>query len=67
MPLILGGRGRSISLESEASLVYKVCPRTARATQRNCLKPKNQLTDKQKTSEIGFHFNPGVECGAASN
>jgi hypothetical protein len=30
----LGGRGRQIS-EFEASLVYKVSSRTARATQRN--------------------------------
>jgi hypothetical protein len=30
----LGGRGRQIS-ELEASLVYKVSSRTARATQRN--------------------------------
>jgi hypothetical protein len=30
----LGGRGRRIS-EFEASLVYKVSSRTARATQRN--------------------------------
>jgi hypothetical protein len=35
-----GGRGRQIS-EFEASLVYKVSSRTARATQRN-LVSKNQ-------------------------
>jgi hypothetical protein len=34
MPLILGGRGRQIS-EFEASLVYRVSSKTARATQRN--------------------------------
>jgi hypothetical protein len=38
----LGGRGRRIS-EFEASLVYKVSSRTARATQRNRLeKPKKK-------------------------
>jgi hypothetical protein len=42
----LGGRGRRIS-EFEASLVYKVSSRTARAIQR---KPvlKNQKTKKKK-------------------
>jgi hypothetical protein len=49
----LGGRGRQIS-EFEASLVYKVSSRTARATQRNPVskKPKtknqNKQTNKQK-------------------
>jgi hypothetical protein len=33
-PSMLGGRGRQIS-EFEASLVYRVSSRTARATQRN--------------------------------
>jgi hypothetical protein len=41
----LGGRGRRIS-EFEASLVYKVRSRTARATQRNpVLKNKNKQTN----------------------
>ena len=46
----MGGRGRRIS-EFEASLVYKVSSRTARATQRNPVskKPK-QKTNKQKTT-----------------
>jgi hypothetical protein len=58
----LGGRGRQIS-EFEASLVYKVSSRTARAIQRNPVSkkqtkrkknqkkknPKNKLTNKQKT------------------
>ena len=39
-PSILGGRGRQIS-EFEASLVYRVSSRTARATQRNPVS-KNQ-------------------------
>jgi hypothetical protein len=46
----LGGRGRWIS-EFEASLVYRVSFRTARATQRNPVS-KNQIkpnkTNKQK-------------------
>jgi hypothetical protein len=44
----LGGRGRQIS-EFEASLVYKVSSRTARATQRNPVsKNKKQKINKQK-------------------
>jgi hypothetical protein len=44
----LGGRGRRIS-EFEASLVYKVSSRTARATQRNpVLKNKNNNNNKTK-------------------
>jgi hypothetical protein len=46
-----GGRHRQIS-EFEASLVYKVNSRTARATQRNPVsktKNKKQKTKKQKT------------------
>jgi hypothetical protein len=38
----LGGRGRRIS-EFEASLVYRVSSRTARATQRNPVSEKNHL------------------------
>jgi hypothetical protein len=45
----LGGRGRQIS-EFEASLVYKVSSRTARATQRNPVwkTKQNKKTKKQK-------------------
>jgi hypothetical protein len=43
----LGGRGRRIS-EFEASLVYKVSSRTARATQRN---PVSKSKKKKKTSQ----------------
>jgi hypothetical protein len=52
MPLIpaLGGRGRRIS-EFQASLVYKVSFRTARATQRNPVSKKQ--TNKKKKQEIG--------------
>jgi hypothetical protein len=42
----LGGRGRRIS-EFEASLVYRVSSRTARATQRNPVS-KNQKKKKGK-------------------
>jgi hypothetical protein len=41
----MGGRGRRIS-EFEASLVYKVSSRTARATQRN------PVSEKKKGLEV---------------
>jgi hypothetical protein len=44
-----GGRGRRTS-EFEASLVYKVSSRTARATQRNPVS-KNKNKNKQKTNK----------------
>jgi hypothetical protein len=44
----LGGRGRQIS-EFEASLVYRVSSRTARATQINPVSKKNKKNKKQKT------------------
>jgi hypothetical protein len=43
----LGGRGRRIS-EFEASLVYKVSSRTARATQRNLVSKNKKQKTKQK-------------------
>jgi hypothetical protein len=43
----LGGRGRQIS-EFEASLVYKVSSRTARATQRNPVSKKKEKKRKEK-------------------
>jgi hypothetical protein len=43
----VGGRGRPIS-EFEASLVYKVSSRTARAIQRN---PVSKQTNKQTTKQ----------------
>jgi hypothetical protein len=46
----LGGRGRRIS-EFEASLVYKVSSRTARATQRNPVSKKTKQNKKQKTKQ----------------
>jgi hypothetical protein len=52
----LGGRGRRIS-EFEASLVYKVSSRTARATQRNPVL-KNQKNKQTKTGKgPGWFFN----------
>jgi hypothetical protein len=57
----LGGRGRQIS-EFEASLVYRVSSRTARATQRNpVLKKQNKTKNKQTTQTfkgitLGFLF-----------
>jgi hypothetical protein len=43
-PSTLGGRGRQIS-EFEASLIYRVSSRTARATQRNPVSKKNKKTN----------------------
>jgi hypothetical protein len=43
----LGGRGRRIS-EFEASLVYKVSSRTARASQRNPVSKKKKKKEKEK-------------------
>jgi hypothetical protein len=42
----LGGRGRQIS-EFEASLVYRMSTRIARATQRNPVSKKKTKTKKQ--------------------
>jgi hypothetical protein len=54
----LGGRGRRIS-EFEASLVYKVSSRTARAIKRNPVS-KNQ----KKKKKIGFLVSVMVKLGA---
>jgi hypothetical protein len=43
----LGGRGRQIS-DFEASLVYRVSYRTARATQRNPVSKQTNTTEKEK-------------------
>jgi hypothetical protein len=60
----LGGRARRIS-EFEASLVYKVSSRTARATQRNPVskkenqkrkKPKKTTTTKQNKKTLSVLF-----------
>jgi hypothetical protein len=49
----LGGRGRRIS-EFEASLVYRVSSRTARATQRNPVSKKKPK--KKGRTEQGYVF-----------
>jgi hypothetical protein len=46
----LGGRGKQIS-EFEASLVYKVSSRTARAIQRNPVSKTKQNKTKIKTKQ----------------
>jgi hypothetical protein len=46
----LGGRGRGIS-EFEASLVYKVSSRTARAIQRNPVLKKQKNKNKKKKTK----------------
>jgi hypothetical protein len=46
----LGGRSRQIS-EFEASLVYKVSSRTARATQRNPVSDKKKKKKEKKRKE----------------
>jgi hypothetical protein len=54
----LGGRGRRIS-EFEASLVYRVSSRTARATQRNPVsknKNKNKKVRKKNFRDILVPF-----------
>jgi hypothetical protein len=51
-PSTLGGRGTQIS-EFEASLVYKVSSRTARAIQRNPVSKKYQ---KKERKTLPFSF-----------
>jgi hypothetical protein len=46
----LGGRGRQIS-EFEASLVYKVSSRTARAIQRNPVSKNKQTKTNKQTNK----------------
>jgi hypothetical protein len=56
----LGGRGRWVS-EFEASLVYRVSSRTARATQRNPVSKKNKKQKnktKQKTNKKQTNKKP---------
>jgi hypothetical protein len=57
----LGGRGRQIS-EFEASLVYKVSSRTARATQRN-LSRKIKTTKKKKREREKEKWRPAITTG----
>jgi hypothetical protein len=59
----LGGRGRRIS-EFEASMVYKVSSRTARAIQRNLVSKKQKQTNKQTNKKSQKHrkwWLPGQE------
>jgi hypothetical protein len=58
----LGGRGRRIS-ELEASLVYKVSSRTARATQRNPVSKTNKQTNKVDSLRKTVGDRPGVPKG----
>jgi hypothetical protein len=51
----LGGRGRRIS-EFEASLVYRVSSRTARATQRNSVSKNQKLRIKKKENFTNRHL-----------
>jgi hypothetical protein len=53
----LGGRGRWIS-EFEASLVYRVSSRAAKATQRNPVSKNNnnKKTKNKKTKNPGPHI-----------
>jgi hypothetical protein len=53
----LGGRGRQIS-EFEASLVYRVSSRTARAAQRNPVSKQTNKQTKTKQNKTKVHF-PG--------
>jgi hypothetical protein len=52
-PSTLGGRGRRIS-EFEASLVYKVSSRTARAIQRNYVSKKKKKKERKKERKSLF-------------
>jgi hypothetical protein len=45
------GRQRQAISEFEASLVYRVSSRTARATQRNPVSKSNKQTDKQTNKQ----------------
>jgi hypothetical protein len=59
----LGGRGRQIS-EFEASLVYKVSSRIARAIQRNPVsKNKNKTTAKSTHLEVLGFFKVPLSSG----
>jgi hypothetical protein len=56
----LGGRGRQIS-KFEASLVYRVSSKTARATQRNP-DSKNKTKQKPKRTKPNFGLLNPVEA-----
>ena len=54
----MGGRGKRIS-EFEASLVYRVSSRTARATQRNPVSKNQKKKEKRKKSKAKQSLGPG--------
>jgi hypothetical protein len=51
----LGGRGRQIS-EFEASLVYRVSSRTARATHRNPVSKNKNKTKRERETSTGTEW-----------
>ena len=57
----LGGRGRQIS-QFEASLVYRVSSRTARATQRNPISKKTKRKKERKKMIIQTHRKLSKFC-----
>jgi hypothetical protein len=61
----LGGRGRRIS-EFEASLVYKVSSRTARATQRNPVSKKPKRKKQMLTNNHHLKSKRHVTLGLAT-
>jgi hypothetical protein len=61
-----GGRGRQIS-EFQASLVYKVSSRTARAVQRKpCLEKTNKQTNKQTNKKEDLQFLNCSKCSGSN-
>jgi hypothetical protein len=57
----LGGRGRQISA-FEASLVYRVSFRTARATQRNPVSKTKQNKTQQKPKKLNLETDLAQKC-----
>jgi hypothetical protein len=57
----LGGRGRQIS-EFEASLVYKMSSRIARATQRNPVSKNQKKKKKRKINRTMETFRDGLNA-----
>jgi hypothetical protein len=60
----LEGRGRRIS-EFEASLVYRVCSRTDRATLRNPVSKNQKKKKKKKKSEEFMTFTIKLDIALA--
>jgi hypothetical protein len=57
----LGGRGKQIS-EFEASLVYRVSSRTARATQRNPAHPQKKRAMHMFLHEVNYNLYSLLRC-----